>query len=370
MPRFAERLPSFPLSNSEPPMTKTIQGNFFEDFMPGQVLRHAVPRTVTEGDVALYTALYGARFPLPASAPAAEELGYRGAPLDDGLTFHLVFGKTVPDISLNAVANLGYAEGVFRRPVYPGDTLSTESEVIGVKQNSNGKTGTVYVRATGTNQRGETVLSYVRWVMVRKRDPESPAPEPVVPELRAAVPAAALIAPPHVDFAGYDPALSGQPYLFEDYAVGERIDHVDGQTIEEAEHQMATRLYHNTARVHFNQHVEQDGRFGQRIVYGGHIISMARALSFNGLGNACALAAINGGQHTNPSFAGDTIYAWSEVIDRADLPGRNDVGALRLRTVAVKNRPCGDFPGRDEAGKPSPDMVLDLDYTVWMPRRG
>jgi 2-methylfumaryl-CoA hydratase len=96
------------------------------------------------------------------------------APLDDLLVFHAVFGKTVPDISLNAVANLGYAEGVFHAAVYPGDTLTSVSEVIGVKENSNGKTGTVYVRTTGTNQRGETVLSYVRWVMVRKRDAESP----------------------------------------------------------------------------------------------------------------------------------------------------------------------------------------------------
>ena len=351
-------------------MTKTIQGNFFEDFALGQVLRHAVPRTVTEGDVALYTALYGARFPLPASAETARRLGYRAAPLDDWLTFHLIFGKTVPDISLNAIANLGYAEGVFRRPVYSGDTLATESEVIGLKENSNGQTGTVYVRSTGTNQRGETVLSYVRWVMVRKRDPESPAPAPVVPELRAAVPVAELAVPPQVDFTGYDPTLSGQPHLFEDYRVGERIDHADGATIEEAEHQMATRLYHNTARVHFNQHVEKDGRFGRRIVYGGHVISVARALSFNGLGNAAALAAINGGRHTNPSFAGDTLYAWSEVLAAEPVPGRGDVGALRLRTVATKDRPCADFPDRGPDGKPDPAVVLDLDSTVWMPRRG
>jgi 2-methylfumaryl-CoA hydratase len=349
--------------------TKTIQGNFFEDFHVGQTLRHAVPRTVTEGDVALYTALYGGRFPLPASDAAARELGYAGAPLDDWLTFHVVFGKTVPDISLNAVANLGYAHGVFRRPVYPGDTLSTVSEVIGLKENSNGKTGTVYVRSTGSNQRGETVLSYVRWVMVRKRDPNSAAPEPVVPELPTAVPPRELAPPMDIDFRRYDPALSGQPFLFEDYEVGERIDHVDGMTIEEAEHQMATRLYHNTARVHFNLHAEQSGRFGKRIVYGGHVISIARALSFNGLGNALSVAALNGGRHTNPSFAGDTIYAWSEVLDAQPLPNRNDLGALRLRTVAAKNRPCNDFPDKGEDGKPDPAVVLDLDTTVLIPRR-
>ena len=96
------------------------------------------------------------------------------APVDDLLVFHIVFGKTVPDISLNAVANLGYADCRFLAPVYPGDTLSSTSEVIGLKENSNGQTGVVYVRSRGFNQRGDCVLEYVRWVMVRKRDPNSP----------------------------------------------------------------------------------------------------------------------------------------------------------------------------------------------------
>jgi 2-methylfumaryl-CoA hydratase len=349
--------------------TKQIQGNYFEDFRLGQELRHAAPRTVTEGDQALYLALTGQRFQLTNSAPAAREVGYRGLPLDDWLAFHLVFGKTVPDISLNAVANLGYAEGIFRQPVYPGDTISTVSEVIGLKQNSNGETGTVYVRSRGTKADGEPVLDYVRWVMVRKRDPASPAPEPHVPHLMEAVPPDKLELPADTDFSRVDRALTGQPHLFEDYAVGERIDHVDGMTVEEAEHQMATRLYHNTARVHFNQHKQAQHRFGQRIVYGGHVISLARALTFNGLGNAVKVVAINAGRHTNPCFAGDTVYAWSEVLDAMDLPGRRDAGALRLRTVATKDCPCGDFPLTGTDGKADPSVLLDLDYTVLVPRR-
>ena len=142
-------------------------------------------------------------------------------------------------------------------------------------------------------------------------------------------------------------------------------------TIEEAEHQMATRLYQNTAKVHFNEHTEREGRFGKRIVYGGHIISLARALSFNGLGNAVKLLAINGGSHTAPSFAGDTIYAWSEVLEAIELPGRRDAGALRLRSVAVKDQECGEFPlyNRGDEGKYDPAVVLDLDYTVLLARK-
>jgi 2-methylfumaryl-CoA hydratase len=349
--------------------TKTTRGNFFEDFQLEQELIHATPRTVTEGDVALYTALFGSRFAATSSAPFAQSLGLAGAPLDSLLVFHVVFGKTVPDISLNAIANLGYADGRFGQPVYPGDTLTTTSKVIGLRQNKDGKTGVVYVRSTGTNQRGETVVAYTRWVMVRKRNLDTPAPTTVVPELPEAVGADTLTVPYRITRGQYDTARAGSPHLWDDYERGERIDHVDGMTIEEAEHMLATRLYQNTARVHFNQHVEREGRFGRRIVYGGYIISVARALTFNGLANALSIAAINGGRHTNPSFAGDTIYAWSTILDKLELPGRDDVGALRVRTVATKDRPCADFPDKNAEGAYDSAVVLDFDYTVLMPRR-
>src|SRR6185437_8048787 len=138
-------------------------------------------------------------------------------------------------------------------------------------------------------------------------------------------------------------------------------------TVEEAEHQIATRLYQNTARIHFNQFAEAKGRFGRRLIYGGHAISLARSLSFNGLANAFHIAAINAGRHAAPLFAGDTVFAWSEVLAREELRGRADVGALRVRTVATKNRPCGDFPDR-EGGRYDPAVILELDYWTLAPR--
>jgi 2-methylfumaryl-CoA hydratase len=347
---------------------KANPGNFFEDFRLGQEIRHATPRTVSEGDAALYIGLTGSRFALHSSDAFARALGLPRAPVDDLLVFHIVFGRTVADVSLNAVANLGYADCRFGAPVYPGDTLTARSAVIGLKENANRETGVVYVRSTGSNQRGESVLDYVRWVMVRKRDKAAPAPDPAVPDLPLSVPAGALLVPDGLDLGRYDREAAGSPHRWGDYRAGERIDHVDGMTIEESCHMTATRLYQNTARVHFNQHAEKGGRFGRRIVYGGHIISLARALSFNGLGNAVRLAAINGGRHVAPSFAGDTIYAWSEVKEMAPLPGRSDIGALRLRTIAAKDHACADFPDTDSAGKPHPAVVLDLDYWVLLPR--
>jgi 2-methylfumaryl-CoA hydratase len=343
--------------------TKTNPGRFFEDFRVGETIRHATPRTVGSAERALYIALTGSRFALASADDFARRLKLPSAPLDDILVFHLVFGRSVPDISLNAVANLGYADGRFGAAVYDGDTLSASSVIIGIKENSNRETGVVYLRTTGVNQRGEMVLDYVRWVMVRKREGASPPPDPVVPSLPKWVPAEALRLPDGLDLTDYDGELAGSSHCWDDYAVGEKIDHVDGMTVEESCHMIATRLYQNTAKVHFNQHTEKDGRFGRRIVYGGHVISLARALSFNGLGSAFRVAAINGGRHVNPCFAGDTVYAWSEVTDRLALPGRRDAGALRLRSIAMKDRSCGQFPTEGA------DLLLELDYTVILPRR-
>ncbi len=343
-------------------MTKTNPGRFFEDYSIGQVIRHAVPRTVAEGERALYHALYPARHAIYSSDKFASACGLEGSPMDDLIAFHIVFGKTVPDISLNAVANLGYAEGRWLRPVWPGDTIRSESEVIGLKQNSNGKTGVVYVRTCGLNQLDEPVLEYVRWVMVRKRDPSAPAPVTEVPDLIGTVPAEELPVPEGLDFGRYEFDLAGEPHRWGDYAVGEKIDHVDGVTVEEAEHMLATRLWQNTAKVHFDATNRGDGK---RLIYGGHVISMARALSFNGLANAQMIAALNGGAHANPCFAGDTVRAWSEVLDKAetDAPG---VGAIRLRLVATKGD-SGAFALRGDDGKYLPEVLLDLDYWALMP---
>ncbi|GAB4287428.1 MAG: MaoC family dehydratase [Roseovarius sp.] len=342
-------------------MGKTNPGRFFEDYTLGETIRHAVPRTVSGGERALYHALYPARHALSSSDEFARRCGLPAAPLDDLLAFHVVFGKTVPDISLNALANLGYAEGRWLKPVWPGDTLRATSEVIGLKQNSNGRSGVVWVRTRGMNQHDEVVIEYVRWVMVRKRDADAPAPPPTIPALSPAVAAADLAVPAGLDFRDYDTTLAGEPHRWGDYAVGERIDHVDGVSVEEAEHMIATRLWQNTARVHFDAGLRDDGR---RLIYGGHVISMARALSFNGLANAQMVVGLNAGTHANPCFAGDTIRAWSEVLDKAATPAPG-VGALRLRLVATRAGAPFALKGAD--GRYLPDVLLDLDYWALMP---
>ena len=339
---------------------KTNPGRFFEDYTLGEVIRHAVPRTLGQGERALYHALYPARHAVPSSDEFARSVGLAASPLDDLVAFHTVFGKTVPDISLNAVANLGYAEGRWLRPVWPGDTLRSLSEVIGLKETSSGATGVVWVRTKGLNQRGEVVLEFVRWVLVRKRRQEVVVPVSV-PELAPVVAPDRLVVPEGLDFSRYDFALAGERHRWADYSTGEVIDHVDAVTVEEADHLLATRLWQNTSKVHFDVGQRDDGR---RLIYGGHVISLARSLSFNGLANAQFIAGLNAGAHANPCFAGDTVRAWTEVLDRAETatPG---VGALRLRLVATKGA-AGALRGPD--GKYLAEVLLDLDYWALMPQ--
>lgn len=349
----------------------SANGRFFEDFRVGEVIRHATPRTVAAGDSALYTALTGDRHPLFCSTQLARAMGYREGLIHEMVVFHVIFGKTVPDISLNAVANLGYAAVLFLRPVYPGDTLQAETEIVGLRESSSGTSGVVYCRTEGKNQREETVLSFYRWVLVHKRDPSKPTGANEVPELPRRVEPGSLPLDPTLKLGPAIAEATGSTVGYESYKKGDRIYHVDGLTVEEAEHMMATKLYQNTARVHFNALQMKASRFGKRLVYGGHVISLARALAYNGMENSLKFLAWNGGTHANPVFAGDTLYAFSEVLDAAPLG--DEAGALNVRMIAVKNsdpaQEAIEVQVAGEGGKKSyhSSVVLDLDAWVLMP---
>jgi 2-methylfumaryl-CoA hydratase len=208
-------------------------------------------------------------------------------------------------------------------------------------------------------------------VMVNKRDPKTATGADNAPELPATASLDHVVFP---KLSRFDARATGHDAAWEDYEPGQRIVHPQGITVEEAEHQMATRLYQNTARVHFNQHQQNASRHGRRIIYGGHVISVAHALTFDGLENMLGIAAWNAGSHTNPTFAGDTLFAWSEVLGRIDL-GRDDVGALRLRLAGVKNLDPNSeemrlkVPGEEGRERYHPNVVLDLDYVALLPRR-
>jgi 2-methylfumaryl-CoA hydratase len=292
-------------------MRKVSTGRHFEDFGIGQHIVHALPRTLHGGDISMYMALTGEKPPLASSTELARSLGFTRELVPDMLVFHVVFGKSVPDISHNATANMGYADVRFLRPVYPGDTLIAESEVIGLREVSSGEAGIVYVRTRGTNQKGQEVLSFVRWVMVPKRDREQAKGVNDVPQLPAVVAPDRLPVPDTLNLQRF-PDLAwafGSAARWDDYEPGERLDHPDAMTIEEADHVGATRLYHNTAQVHFDAYGAKTSKFGRRIVYGGHVISVAMGLAQNGLNTALRIAAWNGAVGCSPRKCASLITA-------------------------------------------------------------
>jgi len=344
-------------------MIKNFKSRYFEDYKIDEEINHSVPRTITNGDVSIYLSTTGSRFPLNYSIEFSKKLGFKKTPIDDVLLFHLVFGRTVPDLSLNAIANLGYAGVNFHKPAFVGDTVSASSKIIGLKENSNEKTGTVYVKSIGKNQNNEVILTYYRWLMMRKKKKGMISSfNNIVPKLPEKVETKEFTLLPNFNVKNWSTSISGSPFFFNDYEEGEEIDHLDGQTIEEAEHQIATRLYQNNARVHFNQHIEKDGRFKKRIIYGGYIISLARAISCNGLANTFKLAAIHNGKHSSPTFSGDTIYAWSKILSKEQI--NDKIGAMMIRTLASKNDSKMTFPEKDNL---SDNIVLDLEYSVLIP---
>lgn len=352
--------------------TLLSKGNFFEDFELGQTLIHGVPRTITAGDATLYLALTGSRYPLFCAETIATSLGFEKMPLDNLLVFHIAFGKTVNDVSLNAVANLGYAEVSFNVPCFAGDTLSVTSNVIGLKENSSGKTGVVYVHSSAKNQNNIEVVSWKRWVMVHKKHKVAAQENAInhLPTLKQQVDFSQQNLSGDINFSNWKDHYSDSQAKFNDFQVGDTIFHRDGMTINDSDHSLATRLYQNNARVHFDQTMMDNSPHGKRLVYGGHIISICRALSYNGLGNATWLSAINGGTHSNPSFAGDTIYCQSEILDKQTIKDRSDLGLVRIRMLGLKNNTPDKIESLYSTEKSRTryhsDVVLDLDYTVMM----
>ncbi len=337
-------------------------GNFFEDFELGRRSLCPVPRVLGAAETALHIATTNDRTARFCSAEG------RVHPL---IVFHLVIAQTVRQISLNARANLGYAGMVWRQPVFYGDEITTGIEITGLKENSNRETGNVWVKTIARNQRDEIVLEYTRWVMVKKRDTALATrflDEPFVPVLQKAVAVEDL---PRFEGELPTAAKTGGRFLFEDYQPGERIFHHDGMTVNTSDHTSYTRLFQNTAKVHFDAILTQ----GRPLVYGGLPMSVAYAQALNGLENRSGIVAMNSGAHANPCYAGTTIYSFTDVLETHLVAGTG-FGALRLRLIAVKDfNPAGEpdfaIEIKDEKGRSrhDPRVLLDMDHWELMPTR-
>ena len=307
-------------------------GNFLEDFKVGQVLRHKVGKTVTEGLMNAFTEFSMTTNPLHKNRRYAQTYGFRDLILSPGLVMAVVFSQSVEDISENARANLEYVDMRFGVPVYVGDTIESTSLVLGVTPSSRDPSlGVVHVQTTGRNQHDEVVLTYERKVQVWKLDAQAtvvkassdapPVPcELVLPRYDAATPYASLR------------HLSNADTYFEDFTAGDTIEHSRGRTMT-TEHIALTAMLDNTSQVHCNQYMidQNPDRYvgGQLIIFGGIPFNLCLGLSCPDIAdNSLGDIVYRTGRHSAPLFAGDTVFASTEIVATRDFAGRPDLGVL------------------------------------------
>lgn len=325
------------------------RGNFLEDFRVGQVFRHKVGKTVTEGLLNAFTEFGMTTNPLSKNRHYARRYGFRDMIAPPGLVMNVVFSQSVEDVSENARANLEYRDMRFGVPVHAGDTIQVETTVLGVKPSSRDRDrGVAHVQTTGRNQDGATVLTLQRKVQVWKYDLDAPveaAEMTDVPQVDCE-----LWLPEYRDRGAYAESahLTNADTYFEDFRVGDVFEHSRGRTVTDV-HMEWTAMLDNTAQVHSNQHQIdlQPERYigGQLIVYGGIPFNLCLGLSCPDVGdNALGDIRYATGRHTGPVFVGDTVFAETEISGTRDHPGRPDLGIVEtvLRGHKWSSASAGD----------------------------
>jgi 2-methylfumaryl-CoA hydratase len=312
---------------------KKKKGNFLEDFRVGHVFHHKVGKTLTEGLFNAFTEFDMTTNPLSKNKRYAERYGFRGLIAPPGLVMNIVFSQSVEDISENARANLEYINMRFGVPLYIGDTIEVVSIVLGVKPSGREPDrGVVHVQTTGRNQNGEVVLTYERKVQVWKGNADATVTEATIDR----VPDVACVP----QLPAYDASrryaelarLTSPDTYVEDLNAGDTIEHSRGRVMT-AEHVALTAMLDNTSQVHCNQFMidQNPDKYigGQLIVFGGIPFNLCLGLSCPDVAdNAVADLVYTTGRHTAPIFAGDTVFASTDIRAKRDFPERPDLGIV------------------------------------------
>ncbi len=357
---------------------RKITGNHLEDFRLGQTFRHKGGKTITEGLFTTFTEFTMTTNPLAKNARYARAYGFRGLVVPPGLTMLVAFSQTVEDVSENARANLEYIDMRFGAPVYVGDTLEVETKVLGVKpSSSNPKLGVVHVQSIARKNVGESdeaiVMAWQRKVQVWKRDESKSVDEgEVAPDAVSCE----LWLPPYDRGRDYAALahLSSRDTYFEDLEPGTRIEHWRGRTMT-TEHIHLTAVLDNTSQVHCNQHMidlnPKQYVGGRLIIFGGIPFTLCLGLSCPDVhDNALGDLVYTTGRHTAPLFAGDTVFAATDILDRRDHPSRPDVGIVSTRLLGHKFEKSEGAPASDDAPAGHERVqIFELDREIVVKRR-
>ncbi len=319
-------------------------GRYLDEFVPGQVFVHPRGYTFERGPMLDFARVFMQCNPLYLNLEYAKAHGFSDLPASPQMVFNVVLSLGVHNDSEKAIANLGYYNVQFLRPVYPGDTLRGYTKVMDRKARGEDKPGIVLIRTLGVNQHNQVVLQYERKIMVGYRGDRLPTtPAPTTPVEFPWVEHPVVDLPIHA--GGYPSQLTGPNTYFEDFSLGDLIVHTNGRTITD-EHMAWTYLVGNTHPLHFDRVYSTglSGKMsGEPIVYGGLVFAWLEGLASRDVSeNALWELGFTEGYHTQPAVSGDTVAALSRVIATETLPNTDTAGVVTFQFIGVKNISAAD----------------------------
>ncbi|MBS1221285.1 MAG: MaoC domain protein dehydratase [Proteobacteria bacterium] len=319
-------------------------GRYLDEFVPGQVFVHPRGYTFERGPMLDFARVFMQCNPLYLNVEYAKAHGFPDLPASPQMVFNVVLSLGVHNDSEKAIANLGYYNVQFLRPVYPGDTLRGYTKVMDRKARGEDKPGIVLIRTLGVNQHNQVVLQYERKIMVGYRGdrlPTTPAPTTPVEFPWVEHPVVEL----PLNAGGYPSQLTGPNTYFEDFSLGDLIVHANGRTITD-EHMAWTYLVGNTHPLHFDRVYSTglSGKMsGEPIVYGGLVFAWLEGLASRDVSeNALWELGFTEGYHTQPAVSGDTVAALSRVVATETLPNTDAAGIVTFQFIGVKNISAAD----------------------------
>lgn len=335
-------------------------GRYLEEYVPGQIFWHPRGFTFTAAGIDTFSRTYFQCNPLYLDVEYAKAYGYETVPASPQMVFNVVLSLGVQNDSEKVIANLGYYDAAFLRPVYPGDTLRAVTEVVDRKERGADKPGIVTIKTLGLNQHNQVVLQYRRKLMVAYRGERLPttplAPDaadsarefpwqqqPVVhiPENMALClsslngEGAASRNPAHHSATGWNTYANH-------FTAGDIIVHNNGRTISN-EHFNLTYQVGNTHPLHFDSVFSESlsgPMSGKPIVYGGLVFAWLEGLASRDCSeNALWDLGFTEGYHTQPAIAGDTVAALTRILAVEDAPGElaGKANIVTQQFIGVKN---------------------------------
>ncbi len=314
-------------------------GRYLDELEPGQVFEHPRGFTFTASNMLGFARTFMQANPLYLNTQYARAHGFDDLLASPQMVFNVTLSLGVQNDSEKAIANLGYYQVQFLKPVYPGDTVRSFTKVLERRDRGPDKPGITRIRTVGINQDNTVVLQYERKILVGwrgERPPTTPAPEVTVDFPGEESPTLQL---PLQD-APAATGLTGPNTYFEDFTPGDIIVHANGRTITE-EHMALTYLVGNSHPLHFDRLFSSSlsGKMsGEPIVYGGLVFAWLDGLASRDVSeHAVWELGFTEGYHTQPAFAGDTVGALSRILATEDVPGSDGYGVVTMQLIGVKN---------------------------------